>query len=48
MAPAARVRSEYVRSSKDMADVGTWGGWQYPAVQAGEGRRYFTAPVRNG
>ncbi|MFD8258980.1 hypothetical protein ACFV19_08540 [Streptomyces griseoluteus] len=28
-----RVRSEYVRSSKDTTDVSTWGGWQYLTVR---------------
>ncbi|MEC7051434.1 hypothetical protein AB0N97_40865 [Streptomyces collinus] len=49
MAPTVRVLSEYVRSSKDMTGVSTWGrGGQYLAVRTWEGRRYFTAPVRNG
>lgn len=28
-----RVRSEYVRSSKDTTNVSTWGGWQYLTVR---------------
>lgn len=28
-----RVRSEYVRSSKDATNVSTWGGWQYLTVR---------------
>ncbi|MGA5729133.1 hypothetical protein ACPCI1_10845 [Streptomyces seoulensis] len=29
-----RVRSEYVRSSKDTTNVSTWGGWQYLTVRS--------------